>query len=263
MAADPRSASAFAGARRAPPQAARVRADAAAAGVPAAHLPGADRRAAQARDREPGSRATRCRARSRRWTHWNRTDVPPAERLRRRRRRPRRAARQRRCRRAGAPPELRSAGRALAGDEHLPRAAARGRDDARRGQGAADRARRALGRDRSTGRRSPRTARAGPPTTCSPRSTCGATREGDVERMPPDQRVFGRILARTFEISADRHAVLPAARLSARLLAEHAAGPPGQRADDPGAGAVLDLDPGARGGLDRAAAVGRAWSTGR
>jgi putative spermidine/putrescine transport system permease protein len=38
--------------------------------------------------------------------------------------------------------------------------------------------------------------------------------QGAVERMPPDQRVFGGILARTFGISAVVTPVVPAARLS-------------------------------------------------
>ena len=48
----------------------------------------------------------------------------------------------------------------------------------------------------------------------------------------PDQRVFGAILLRTFSISRNGDAVLPAAGLPAGVVALHAARPPGQCADD-------------------------------
>jgi putative spermidine/putrescine transport system permease protein len=79
--------------------------------------------------------------------------------------------------------------------------------------------------------------------------------QGAVERVDPDQRVFGAILVRTFQISA---IVTLWCLLLGYPLAYWLSTLSARQADDPGAGAVLDLDPGARGGLDRAAAVGRA-----
>ena len=157
---------------------------------------------------------------------WDREGTPARRGLRRDRGRPRRPARQLGCRRAGAAPEQRDARRTLAGDEHLQGAAAGrhvGVDAGGRLPGPPARARRALGRDALlAGDRQERLALdAGLPARLGrPAARCAGRMSSACE---PDQRAFGRILVRTFEISADRHAVVPAAGLPARLLAVHAA----------------------------------------
>ena len=186
-------AAALAGARRARRKLRGVRADAAAAGLPAADLSGADRRAAQARDRESRSRATRCRARRGAGRMGPRRRPPPDAPT------PRSSpisarARQRRRRRPRAPPELaRCRVRARWSWTTYRALPLRRRGHARRAAKArADRPRRALGRHQVLAGDRQERARAGPPTTCSPRSTCGGTRKATSSASAPDQRVFGR-----------------------------------------------------------------------
>ena len=96
--------------------------------------------------------------------------------------------------------------------------------------------------------------RRSPRTTCSPRSTCNGCPDGGIGPLPADQAIYRAIFARTFVIAAGVTLITLVLGFPARLAARQPAGADRRAADHAGAAAVLDLDPGAHGGLDGAAA---------
>ncbi len=246
----------------------RHRADAAAAAVPAGHAAGADRRAAGARGREPRGRRDAA-------AHGRACWRPGTGAARRRRRpSPRVAADLSRCDdRADAGALARRLNSEVSGARSLVmgtfRAVPRCRDLAARPRRRRRARERMLALDERwaraallAGDRQERVALDArlPAGLGRPAAQCRGRRRSGCRPTSASSAASCCAPSRSASIVT---LCVPAAGLPAGLVAVDAAGAQGQPADDPGAGAVLDLDPGARARPGSCCCSARAWSTRR